>query len=136
MRKITSNIMFISFIVMSFTGVILYLAPHRQMAKKSGWEFLWLTKPDYAHLHITFMVLFLIFGIFHIYFNWKCLTNYWKSLENKKFNFLNRELLIAILLSLIFFVGTIMNLSPFSDFIEFGREIGDIWASQFSGEKS
>lgn len=129
-RKITSHSMLISFFIMSFTGIILFLAPSGKLARMVGWEFLGLDKHDYATLHITFMVLFLIFGIFHIYYNWKSFICYWQN-RTKKVIVFTKEFIIALLIAIIFFIGTIYEISPFKEFIDLGHEIGENWASLF-----
>ena len=111
---------------MSYTGVILYIAPHGRIAKWIDWHFLGLDKTQYQELHITSMVTFLVFGILHIYYNWKPIISYMKD-STKKISFTKKEFLIALLLNILFIVGTLTSIQPFKGFIDMGETIKEIW---------
>ena len=69
LRRFTSLCIGFSFLIMSYTGIILFLAPKGRVANWTNWQLLGLDKTHYTHLHVTFMVLFLVGMIFHIYLN-------------------------------------------------------------------
>jgi len=94
MKKITSLSLGISFLIMSYTGIFLFLAPHGKVAYWSDWHLWGLTKNQYGDLHTTSMVSFLILGGLHIYYNWKPITSYIKfSSNNSSINKLGRKTL-------------------------------------------
>jgi hypothetical protein len=126
MKKVTSLSLGFSFLIMSYTGVILYIAPHGRIAKWIDWHFLGLDKTQYQELHITSMVTFLVFGILHIYYNWKPIISYMKD-STKKISFTKKEFLIALLLNILFIVGTLTSIQPFKGFIDMGETIKEIW---------
>ncbi len=130
MKKITSLSLGFSFLIMSYTGVILYIAPHGRIARWLDWHFLGLDKTQYQELHTTSMVTFLIFGIWHIYFNWKPIVSYMMD-TTKKISFTKKEFLIAFLLNAIFIIGTLSAVQPFQGFLDMGESIKESW-----GEKS
>ena len=70
MKKIVSLSLIFSFFIMSYTGLGLFIAPHGKVAYWNDWYFWGLSKVDYANLHTTSMVVFVLFGILHIYYNW------------------------------------------------------------------
>lgn len=76
------------------------------------------------------MVLFLIATIFHVYYNWKPMTNYMKN-KAKELIVFTKDMLVAIVLFLVFLIGTIYEVSPFSNFLSFGEEIKDSWEKEY-----
>ena len=93
-RRFISLTISFSFLVMSYTGIILFLAPKGRVANWNNWELLGLDKTHYTHLHVTFMVLFLFGMIFHIYFNWSSLINYLKS-KARTFSLLTKAISLS-----------------------------------------
>ena len=130
MKKVTSLSLGFSFLIMSYTGVILYIAPHGRISRWLDWHFLGLDKVQYQELHTTSMVTFLFFGILHIYFNWKPIVSYMRD-TTKKISFTKKEFLIAFLLNMLFVIGTLAHIQPFQGFLDLEENIKTSW-----GEKS
>jgi len=130
MKKITSLSLGFSFLIMSYTGVILYIAPHGRVSKWLDWHLFGLDKAQYQELHTTSMVTFLVFGVLHIYYNWKSIMFYMRD-RSKKISFTKKEFLIALILNVFFVVGTLTLTQPFKGFLDLGATIKDTW-----GEKS
>lgn len=129
MKKITSLSLGISFLIMSYSGIILFIAPHGRISKWLDWHLLGLNKTQYQELHTTSMVIFLLFGLLHIYFNWKSIMCYMKD-SSKKISFTKKEFLIALLINIIFVTGSITLSQPFKGFLDFGDSIKDSWGQQ------
>ena len=130
MKKITSLSLGFSFLIMSYTGVILYIAPHGRVSKWLDWHLFGLDKVQYEELHTTSMVTFLVFGVLHIYYNWKAIVIYMRD-SSKKISFTKKEFLIALILNILFVVGTLTSTQPFKGFLDLGENIKESW-----GEKS
>ena len=114
----------ISFIVMLLSGVILYVAPEGSLSRWVGWDVMNLTKKQWEHQHSIFSLVFILFSVFHIIkINWGLLLSYF-ALENKKLTNI-KELLAAFIISILVFVGTFFNLSPFENIIKFGSNISE-----------
>ncbi len=126
-RKIVSLTLGISFLIMSYTGIMLFLAPHGRVAYWSNWRLLGLTKDQYGDIHTTSMVIFLLFGILHIYFNWNSILNYLRD-KARNISFTKKEFIIALLINFTFLIGTILNLQPFQGFLNFEENIKAHWA--------
>jgi len=126
LRKITSLIMLISFIILVYSGITLFMAPQGKIAYWSLWEFLGLTKDEYTNIHINFSLLFLISGLLHIYYNWKPIINYLKN-KSKKFVVFTVNFNLALLISIIFFLGTYYKISPFKTILNFSENMKDYW---------
>lgn len=130
MKKITSLSLGISFLIMSYTGIFLFLAPHGKVAYWSDWHLWGLTKNQYGDLHTTSMVSFLILGGLHIYYNWKPITSYMKN-ASKKITFTKKEFLIALFINVIFVVGTLYLVAPFGSFLKMESTIKNSWTKKY-----
>jgi len=118
-----------SMIMMTYTGIILYIAPHGRVAYWTNWELFGWSKDQFAEIHTTFMVLFIVATLLHIYYNWKPLTSYMKN-KAKTFVFFTKEMLVAISIVLVFLFGTLYTAVPFSTFLDFGEEIKESWVEK------
>jgi hypothetical protein len=116
LRKIVSLTALTSFIVMSWTGIVLYFVPQGKIAYWVNWKFWGLTKEQYGEIHTTFSVLFLVLMGFHIWLNWKAIVLYLKN-KAKKFVFLTKEMLISLVITFLFFFGTLYYWAPFGTFL-------------------
>ena len=125
-RKITSLVMTFSFVVMTLTGIALFLAPPGRVANWAGWSFIGLSKEQHGDVHVTFMILFIIFGILHIYFNYKPLLNYLKN-SARTFILFTKEFVVSLIITTLFLSGAIYGFSPFSNLLEFRSDIQESW---------
>ena len=117
MRRVTSLIIFLSSIILLITGIVLFIVPQGRVAYWSNWKFIWLGKTDWSNLHTVIGYLFLIFSVFHIYYNWRSIVTYLKD-KMKKIRILTFEFNIAFIIVMIVSIGTIFNIPPFSSFIQ------------------
>lgn len=130
MKKITSLSLGFSFLIMTYTGIMLFLSPHGRVAYWSDWHMLGLTKTEYTNIHTTSMLTFLFFGLLHIYYNWKPLVSYLKD-RHKKISFTKEEFVIALGINLFFVVGTLTMMQPLKSFLDFGEDIKADWIAQY-----
>lgn len=119
-KKITSLTMLLSFVVMSYTGIILFVAPPGRVANWINWKILGLTKTEYSNLHSTMMVLFVIASILHIYYNWRPIKNYLSN-RAKQIVIVTKEMVIATLLVTLFVCATLTLTPPFFKLFNMGR---------------
>jgi len=63
-RKVVSLILLITLIIMPISALIVHVTHGKAI------NHFWL------HIHVTFGVLFVVAGIFHIVYNWRTLKNY------------------------------------------------------------
>lgn len=129
-KKTISLTLGFSFLVMSITGIILYIVPKGKVAYWANWELLGLTKTQYGNIHITSMILFLVVAIWHIYYNWKPLISYIKN-RAKQITFFKKELLIALTLNILFVGGTLLEIQPFKSVIDINDGIKDYWEEEY-----
>jgi len=130
MKKITSLSLGLSFLIMTYTGIMLFLCPHGRVAYWSDWHLLGLSKNQYSEIHTTSMVTMLLFGILHIYYNWKPIVSYIKD-KTKKISFTKKEFLIALGVNIFFVVGTLTFIQPFKAFLDFEENFKDSWTVKY-----
>ncbi len=129
-KKIISLTLSFSFLIMSVTGVMLYIVPKGKVAYWANWQMFGLTKTQYADIHITSMFLFLVVTVWHIYYNWKPLVNYLRD-SAKKVTLFKKELLIALFLNLVFVVGTLIGMQPFQFVLDVNADIKAYWEKEY-----
>ncbi len=129
LKKITSLVMLWAMIMMTYTGIILYIAPHGRVANWTNWELFGWDKDQFAQIHTTFMALFVVATLLHVYYNFKPMVSYMKN-KMKQFVFLTKEMIIALSITLLFVTGTLYEVPPFSTFLTFGDNIKDSWAEK------
>jgi hypothetical protein len=130
LKKTTSLTMLLSMIVMTYTGIMLFITPPGRIANWANWELLGLSKEQYADLHSTFMVLFVVATLLHIYYNWKPMTSYMKNTAKQMVVF-TQDMVIASVVTVVFFLGAIYQITPFSTFLDFGSDIKDSWEKEY-----
>lgn len=113
-----------AFIIMLVSGVILYIAPEGSLSRWIGWDVLNLTKKQWEQQHTIFSYVFVLFSLFHIFkINWGLLISYFKF--NKLRAVYLKELVIAIVIVILVFTGTLFNWKPFSSVISWGKTLSD-----------
>lgn len=130
LKKITSLTMFLVMMIMTYTGIMLFVSPPGRIANWANWELFGLTKEEYANLHSTFMVLFILMTLLHIFYNWKPITSYMKN-KAKEMIVFTKDMIIAFVLTVVFLLGTLFELSPFSNFLDFGDGVKNSWEKEY-----
>jgi len=126
----TSFILFVSFLIMSISGLILFLTPAGRIAYWTNWQFLGLTKSQWIDFHDIFSVVFIIAGIIHLFwFNW---TLFWRYIKQKAVSGLNykREFWIAVAVSVVLIVGTALRLPPIISIVDFSDYLTATWEQE------
>lgn len=125
-RGLTSFFTLFGFLIMSITGLILYIVPEGRVAYWTNWYFGGLSKVEWGNIHIISSLLFIAAGIFHIAFNWKPLINYFRDRVTKGLK-LGRELVITTVISIILVVFSIYSIPPVSYLLDLNSFIKSTW---------
>jgi len=115
-----------SFIIISLTGLILYIKPPGRVANWINWKFLGLTKTNWESVHTLFGYMFILTGALHLYLNWKIFTGYFRSKVTKGIK-MKRELFWSLFIILVVFIGTYAYIPPFSQVMNFGDYLSNSW---------
>jgi len=128
-KKAVSLTLALSFLVMSYTGIMLFVTPKGKIAYWTDWTLLGLSKTQYTDLHVTSMFVLLVFGVWHIYYNWKPLTSYLKN-SLHRITPLKKEFLFAFALNLFVVVGTLLHVTPMQSIVDLNSAIKNYWERQ------
>ena len=125
-RGLTSFFTLFGFLIMSITGLALYVVPAGRVAYWVNWDLFGLTKTDWGNIHILSSLLFIVAGAFHIYFNWRPLMNYFKSKVTKGFR-LKWELAISLAASVLIVVSALHPFPPLGYLLDFNEYVKEAW---------
>jgi len=128
-RRLVSLTALLSFVFLALTGIMLFFSPQGRVAYWSGWRLFGLSKEQIGYVHTTFMVLFLVSGIWHIVYNWKPIVHYLKD-RTKKVKVFTPEFSVAFALCAVFLVGTLAGLAPFRQFLDLSDGIKVYWEAK------
>lgn len=129
-RKIVSLTMLLSFIVVVYSGVFLFIVPEGKVAYWVNWELFGLSKTQYAEVHDVGVLLFLISSVLHIYLNWNAVMNYLKN-KSKKIVLFTPNFIVALLITLIFTAGSLYKFTPFESFLNIATSMDKYWAQEY-----
>ena len=127
-RSYVSVLTALSFIGMTFTGIILFFVPPGRVANWTGWTMLALSKHKWIGLHDWFSIIFVIASIFHLYLNWKPFIGYFKNKVTRAFG-LRAEWALATITCIAVLICTIVGVKPFSSLLVLGESIKHSWDS-------
>ena len=127
-RSFVSVLTAASFVGMVFTGIVLFIVPPGRVANWTGWTFIALTKHQWIGLHDWLSIVFIIASVFHLYLNWKAFVSYFKSRITRAFA-LRAEWALALAVFVVVFVGTVVEVAPFSTLMAWNESIKHGWDS-------
>jgi hypothetical protein len=129
-RSYVSISLLLCFIVISLSGVILYIAPPGRVARWISWMMMGFNRSQWEDLHTLFSYLFIIFGIVHLFlFNWKLFFSYLHSRITRKLN-RRKEILLALVTFAFITVFTLAKLPPVYSVMDLGNSISSGWAGR------
>jgi hypothetical protein len=129
-RKMTSLTALLSFVLLFITIFVLYIVPQGRVAYWADWRLWGLTKTQWGNIHINTGLLFLLSIFLHIYYNWKSLLLYLKN-KARRLRVLTREFNAALLLTIIFALGTYLEFAPFSWILDLNTYFKDRGAAKY-----
>lgn len=113
-RAFVSLFLTFTFLALAISGICLYVAPQCRVAEEISWRMLGLAKDQWASIHLSSALAFLVLGLIHLLiYNWKVFTAYLKP-RAKKILSMRPELLGALVVSLVLLVGAALIIPPFS----------------------
>lgn len=128
-RRIVSLTSALSFIVTLLTSVVLFIVPQGRIAYWADWRLWGLSKEQWGGIHINVGILFLIGLGFHIYYNWNPMMTYLKG-KTRNLKFFTKEFNVAMVITLLFVLGTYAQVPPFSSILNISNGIKDGYAQK------
>ncbi len=127
-RSLTAFLVTWSFLILTISGVVLYIVPQGRIAYWVHWGLWGLEKEDWGHVHMMFGGLFIVTGILHLYFNWKPFKKYLAERISGQYR-VSRELAISLLLSILILAGSIWEVPPVSWVFDLNKTVKDAWVT-------
>lgn len=129
-RSYVSISLLLSFLVISVSGVVLYLAPPGRIARWISWIMMGFDRGQWEDLHTLFSYLFIVLGILHLFFfNWSLFFSYLRSRISKKLN-RKKEIIFALVTFAVITVSTLAQLPPVYSIMVLGNNISSGWAEK------
>lgn len=125
-RGLTSLAVTLSFLVMTVSGILLYVAPRGRDANWSGWTCFRLWREQWVSVHIVTSTLFILLGLVHLYFNWRALWGYLHSRLHHGL-YLWKELFIVVVIVGGLSVAAVIGLPPARQLVQGSEDIKDHW---------
>jgi hypothetical protein len=129
-RSYVSFSLVLSFLMITISGIVLYLAPPGRIARWTEWMMLGFRRAQWEDLHTLFSYMFIFFGFFHLLmFNWKLFFSYIRSKITRRLN-RTREMIFSLLTFGIIFGFTLVKIPPIYSVMQLGNNISDGWAGK------
>lgn len=130
MKKIASLTAMVSFLFLVVNSIVLYIVPHGRVARWADWRLWGLSREQWEAQHTIVGLLFLLTIFLHAYFNWKPLVAYLKN-KARQFRLFTKEFNIALLVTLVFIIGSYFPVPPFSWVLNLSATIKDSAAIKY-----
>ncbi|MCD4770419.1 MAG: DUF4405 domain-containing protein [Bacteroidales bacterium] len=131
-RSYISFALAITFLMISISGIILYIAPPGRIARWISWIMLGMSRAQWESQHTLFSCLFIILAVVHLFFmNWQLFFSYLgKKIGNGKSY--SKEVITASATIFIIFVITLFEVTPAVNVMNLGGLFSDSWAKKIS----
>jgi hypothetical protein len=131
-RSFVSFFLCFTFFILAITGIILYITPQGRIARWNGWTLLGMTKDQLEGVHTISSFFFIAAVLAHLLiFNFKVIIGYLRNVR-QKINLLwpkrKKEFYAAMILTLVFFFGTLNSLPPFGNLVKLGDDLKKSWS--------
>jgi hypothetical protein len=126
LRGFISLLTALSFLIMTISGVILFITPQGRVAYWLDWTFWGISKAQWGDMHITTSLLFALAGLWHTWLNWRALVSYFQNKVSKALA-LKAELAVAAVITIFCTVGGIYKTPPLSYVLDFNQYLKDSW---------
>jgi len=123
LRGLTTMIVVLSFLVLTVTGVALYIAPSRWLAVQSDWRFLGLDKMRLVALHIIASLTFLVVAVLHLGYNWRTFKHFLRARAQEGTLGLRWEFPLALAVVAVVSIGAALEWTPFKQIVAFSQEM-------------
>jgi hypothetical protein len=127
-RSLISFLVTWSFLVLTVTGLVLYIVPQGRVAYWVHWSLAGMEKEQWGWVHMIFGGVFIVCGMLHLAFNWKPFMSFLAARAKGHFE-LKREVVIATAITLAIFGVSAANLPPASWIIDLNTRIKASWVT-------
>ncbi|PLY07115.1 MAG: hypothetical protein C0624_03770 [Desulfuromonas sp.] len=125
-RSFVSLVLTASALVMLVSGLVIYVMPEGRIAYWNDWRLLTLDKEQWGAIHTLTSLLFTGFAVWHLVYNWKIFLAYLRDKAGQLWEG-RRELVAALLVTLVFTAGSAAGVVPFQPVMDFGKFTKSLW---------
>lgn len=112
-RGLVTLLILLSSIIVLISGMVMFVAPSGRVAREIGWTLLGLDRAQWQTLHLSFAVVFVTIGLFHLGFNWQGLLHHLRNRASRHLT-LNWEAVVALAAVIWVAIGAVWMLPPAS----------------------
>ena len=127
-RSLIAFIVTWAFVILTVTGLVLYVVPQGRVAYWTHWSLLGLGKEQWGDVHMMFGGIFIVTGIIHLYFNWKPFKKFLADRVKGKLQ-LKQEFVLAMTFSVVIVVMSIFHIPPVSWVFDLNQTLKDSWVT-------
>lgn len=125
-RSLVSFLVAWSFLILTVTGLVLYVVPQGRVAYWVHWSLGGLEKEQWGWIHMLFGGVFIVSGVLHLYFNWNTFKTFLAARVKGHLK-LKREALVATAITLVILVTAALRLPPSSWVIDLNDAVKAAW---------
>ncbi|MEA3276413.1 MAG: DUF4405 domain-containing protein [Pseudomonadota bacterium] len=127
-RSLVAFLVTWSFIVLTVTGIVLYIVPQGRIAYWVHWSLMGLEKEQWGWVHMMFGGIFILTGGLHLYFNWKPFKKYLAERAKGQIR-VKQELVVSLALTALVFALSVLDLPPASWVFALNEQIKNAWVT-------
>lgn len=128
-RNVVSLTLFIAFMLLVLTAIVLFAVPEDPVARWADWR-LFFTREQWIDLHITGGVLFVCAGLYHLVLNWKAIATYARgSMVGRRRS--RVELTTAVIICVAVYEGMLMGLPPMQQLVDLKDTVKEYQAERY-----
>lgn len=127
MRAFVAFLVTWSFVILTVTGIVLYIVPHGRVGNWTFWTLGGLGKDGWADVHILFGAVFIVTGALHLYFNWKPFKKYLAERVRGHLA-VKRELVTSLVATLLLTLGALFAVPPVSWLFDLNHWAKSAWS--------
>lgn len=128
MRSLIAFIVTWSFLILTITGIVLYIVPQGRVAYWVDWSLVGLRKEQWGNIHMMFGGVFIVTGVLHLYFNWKPFKKYLAERVSGHLQ-IKQELMVSLGISLLILGGAILEVPPISWVFDLNETVKSAWVT-------
>ncbi|MEN8168535.1 MAG: DUF4405 domain-containing protein [Pseudomonadota bacterium] len=127
-RSLVAFLVTWSFLILTVSGIVLYIVPQGRIAYWIHWSLSGLDKEQWSGVHMMFGGLFIVTGILHLYYNWKPFKRYLVERARGQLQ-VKQELVASLVFSLAILLMSVYSIPPVSWVFDLNAAVKDAWVS-------
>lgn len=127
-RSLIAFIVTWAFVVLTVTGIVLYIVPQGRVAYWVHWSLAGMEKEQWGWIHMMFGGVFIISGFLHLFYNWQPFKKYVADRVKGHIK-PKQEIFIATAITIAIIAVSALNIPPASWIIDLNSWIKGTWVT-------